>query len=362
MEDFRYKMKSTSLISSVIEDIELCLSDNGLTRKILRAEVVENPKNKENTVEIAVVHQRRGNKESSWVDLGGKTLSQLKAGEAAKISLDTTQTKMLLKHLLNLYKIGEEGVRMGTTVLEVANEEEVIKTDVGRARLIRKLLEGNYNQEIWNALADADPDFATQICLSRIYDQRKTVVEEFQTNISKELGEEYWQTLLSNHRWIFGNSYIGMIGERRINIKSTLDHPLITEDGYLEIVEIKKPEFPFWKLKSNKEPFLYRGKYLVSYEELQNAIVQGSNYILEIERELDSKSWTDSHEGINPIKPKCLIVHGRSEGWGKKESEAFRLLNDSLHGITVVTFDHLLTRAKQTLELFNPTIKKGDNK
>lgn len=347
-------MESTSLVSSKFEDIELWKSDNGLTRKVLRAEVVENQRVKENTVKIAMVHQRRSRTTDSWEDLGGKSLSELKAGEAAKFPLDTGQTKALFTHIANLYKIGGKGVRLGTTVLEIANEDEVIKVNSSRARIIKKLLDGGFSEEIWESLVEENPDLATKISLSRIYQERKKLINEFEANIAKSLGEEYWQNLLAKNGWIFGNSYIGRIGERRINIKSTLDHPLITEDGFLEIVEIKAPEFPFWKRKQDGTNFLYREKYLVPNSELENAITQGANYILEAEKEMDSKSWAESHEGIYPIKPKCLVVHGRSNQWSAGEAEAYRLLNDRLHGIIVITFDHLLLRAKQTLEVFNP--------
>ena len=87
---------------------------------------------------------------------------------------------------------------------------------------------------------------------------------------------------------------------------------------------------------------------------MENGITQGANYISETEREMDNRSWAESHEGIYPLKPKCLVVHGRSRNWEKKEAEAYRLLNDRLHGIALITFDHLLLRAKQTLEVFNP--------
>lgn len=345
-------MTATSRVSSRIEDIPLFASQ--LTRRVLRAEVVKNPHDVDKSVKFGIVHQRRANKDSDWADVGGTQLSELRGGEAMKITFDTEQTKSLCEHLNNLYEIGAGGVRRGTTVLEIADTDAVIKTDAGRARIINKLLEGEHSEEIWEALIEADPNLATKMSLSRIYEERKSVVVEFEQNIGKELGEEYWQKFLEKNRWIFGSSYIGRIGERRVNIKSTLDHPLITEDGYLEIVEIKTPEFPFWRVTKDKRYFLYRDKYLVPHLELQCAITQGSNYIIETEREIDSKSWAKTHDGVYPIKPKCLVVHGRSVGWGDDESTAYRILNDSLHGINVITFDHLLLRAKQTLELFNP--------
>ncbi|MFH1601663.1 MAG: Shedu anti-phage system protein SduA domain-containing protein [Candidatus Shapirobacteria bacterium] len=231
---------------------------------------------------------------------------------------------------------------------------QVVVTDQNSAHYISELLEKGYSKGVWQALVEVDPDLATKLSLSRIYESRKSVIEEMKTKISQDENEEYWQKLLAKNRWIFGNSYIGIIGERRTNISSTLDHPLITEDGYLEIVEIKKPSFSFWKLKTNGEQYLYRDKYLVPHQELQNAITQGSNYIFETEKEMDRKSWAESHDGIYPLKPKCLIIHGRSNDWGDNESQSYRLLNDRLHGVSIITFDHLILRAKQTLELFKP--------
>lgn len=354
MSDKRYKMISTSLRSSKIEDIEIHVSENGLTRKVIRAEVVENRTHPENSVKIAIVHQRRGRNEDEWEDLGGSTLSQLHAGEAVKMALDTSQTKELLNHLLALYQIGEVGVRQGTTVLEIHNEDEVIKTDAGRARVIKKLLEGKHSKEIWQKLIEENPSLATKMSLSRIYEERKRVISTFEEDIKSDLPEQHWQEFLEKNIWIFGLSYLGIVGERRINISSTLDHPLITEDGHLEIVEIKKPTFPFWRKKTDGSNYLYRDKYLVPHNELECAISQGTNYILEVEREMDSRGWAETHGGIYPIKPKCLIVHGRSTDWGDLESTAYRLLNDTLHGITVITFDHLLLRANQMIEIFKP--------
>ena len=153
---------------------------------------------------------------------------------------------------------------------------------------------------------------------------------------------------------MFGAAYIRPVGERRLNIRSQTDYSMVGEDGFLDIVEIKKPGFPFWRRTRDDGSFLYRGKYPVPHEELQCAITQACNYVHEAEEKSDSQSFRDDHEGVVPIKPECLAVHGRSNSWGEKESKAFRLLNDRLHGIRVITFDHLLARARRAVELLNP--------
>lgn len=354
MTENRYKMISTSSISSKIEDIELDQSTGGLTRRVLRAEVIENPHDKNKSLSIGIVHQRRANTTVSWEDLGGTQLSELKGGEASKITFNTTQTKTLYDHLTNLYKVGSGGVRSGVTVLEIVDEDQVIRTDSGRARIIKKLLEGNHEQQIWDSLVQDDPNLATKMSLARIYTERQRIIREFEENIGKNMDEAYWQKLLESNSWIFGPSYIGLVGERRVNIKSQLDHPLISEDGYLEIIEIKKPSFEFWEKKTDGTLNLYRGKYPVINTELRNALSQATNYVFEAEKEIDSIAWKKEHNNIPPLKPKCLVVHGRSSEWSEDENVAFRLLNDSLHGVSCITFDHLLSRAKQSLELVNP--------
>lgn len=354
MKPYRYEMKSTSRNSSDVSDIELWASEGGKTRKVLRSEIVRNPKASSNSVKIAIVHQRRAQSSSAWTDIGGETLSDLHAGDAAKMQLDSATTRKLFDHPSNLFEIGAEGPRMGRSVLVIADEDEVIKTDAGRARVIRKLLSGNHGDEMWQTLIEEDPSLATKMSLSRIYGERKKVLREFRSSIDEAFGENYWQNFFDEHHWMFGSSYKGRVGERRIGIQSTVDYPLITEDGHLEIVEIKTPEATFWRENTKGEPFRYRGKYLVPSRELQGALAQATHYILEIEREMDSKAWAEAHGGIYPVKPKCLVILGRSNDWTEDEWTAYRLLNDSIHGIIVLTFDHLLLRASQVLQLFNP--------
>jgi len=64
---------------------------------------------------------------------------------------------------------------------------------------------------------------------------------------------------------------------------------------------------------------------------------------------VDSEDYIRDHGGILPLKPRGLIIQGRSSKWDRDEWEAFRLLNDELHSIQVMTFDHLLRQAEQML-------------
>lgn len=333
-------------IVNVEEDF--VLEETPMSRLVFRAQIHSGG------IRGKLIRMRRlGN--GNWMDDRHVDIRDFDPGQGVNIELKTETVKKLVEAIDKLKTLlDEQGVQYGTNKFVTARAGEVIVTDSNKAHYINELLEKGYSRDVWEKLIETDPDLATKLSLSRIYFERKKLVEDFENNLDKDLGETYWQEFLSESRWIFGNSYIGRVGERRINIKSTLDHPLISEDGFLEVVEIKDPQFPFWKLKRNGDYFLYRRKYLVPHSELENGVTQAANYILEVEKEMDSKSWSDNHSGIYPLKPKCLVVHGRSNNWEEMEAEAYRLLNDRLHGVVVVTFDHLLLRAKQTLEVFNP--------
>ena len=47
------------------------------------------------------------------------------------------------------------------------------------------------------------------------------------------------------------------------------------------------------------------------------------------------------------VKPRCILIFGRSVGWNEKQKEAYRLLNASYHSVLVMTYDHVLDRAKR---------------
>lgn len=287
MDQPLYRTTSTSNATAQVDDIELDISENNLTRKVLRAEIIKNEAEKEKNVKVAIVHQRRAKITDGWVDLGGPGLNRIKAGDASKMALNSSETCALFSHLERLYEIGKGGIRSGSRVLTVADTDTIIKAPANRANVIKRLLAAKHGEEVWNTLVEDDPGLASRLALSRIYDDRKRVVDEFERNLSEGLTEEYWQKLLESNRWIFGSCYVGFIEERRVNLKSTLDHPLVGEDGCLEVVEIKRPDFPFWKLRTNGDLALYRNKYLVPYAELNGAISQASNYILELERKMD---------------------------------------------------------------------------
>jgi hypothetical protein len=350
MDDNTYRIESTSNVSSVVEDIQLSETPKGLARKVLRAEVIKNLKNSENAVKACVVHQKRSSHDDDWEDLDGPSLAQTKPLTPSKFQLDSKETRALFDHLADLYEIGKEGIPRGKAVIQLADVDEIIRTDAPRAATIKKLLESNHGEEIWKLLLELEPDLAQKLAAALIYDRRKQAVEEFEAEIDQDHNEDHWKRFLRDNSWMFGGSNVAVLDEARIDIKSIADLPFRVDGGFMDIVELKRPDTPFWVSTKGGDYWLYRKKYLVPHHELQGAIAQTSNYIHQAEKQVSNTDFLETH-GVKPLKPRGLVVHGRSHTWGEDEWASFRLLNDNLHGIQVMTFDHLLAQARRAVDL-----------
>jgi hypothetical protein len=350
MRDNTYKLKSTSNVTSEVEDIQISESPQGLARKVLRAIVIKNVQHSENVVKACIVHQKRRSVNDDWDDLDGPTLAQTTPLTPSKLQLDSAETHAMFDHLADLYEIGKDGAPRGRAVIQLAEADEVIQTDASRAEIIRKLLESNHGEEVWELLLKLEPDLAQKLAAALLYDQRKQAVEAFEQEIDQMHVEDYWKQFLKKNSWMFGGSNVAVIDEARIDIKTIADIPFEVEGGFMDVVELKRPDSAFWADKKGGEHWRYRGKYLVPHAELRGAIAQTSDYILQAEKHVSNTDFLKTH-GVNPLKPRGLVVHGRSHTWGDEEWSAFRLLNDNLHGIQVMTFDHLLAQARRAVDL-----------
>jgi hypothetical protein len=117
-------------------------------------------------------------------------------------------------------------------------------------------------------------------------------------------------------------------------------------DGFIDIVEIKRPEgnLKFWADGTD------HGNYYASTA-LTKAITQSAAYIHEVEREANSDKFIQRMGGARVIKPRCLLIFGRSNSWDEDQKKSYRILNSGYHNLTILTYDHVLDRAKRIVGL-----------
>lgn len=183
MSQDRYT-KSTSLVTSDIM-VNYIIDQKETTRKVLRATVVDNPKDKDACISCVIFHQRKG-KNDTWEDVESINLHTLKAGEGVKLRLGCSETKALFDHLSEAFQIGAQGVQRGHQKFVVASDQDVVIRAGLESKYILKLIEQGLSEDIWRQLVESDPDLATKLSMARIQTNRIESLREFEESITQE--------------------------------------------------------------------------------------------------------------------------------------------------------------------------------
>ncbi len=240
---------------------------------------------------------------------------------------------------------------LGIDILSKEYTSAILTNDKVTIDLVSQILKSEKNKEtIYQLFKEQYPELDKKILTYKLVQARGKALDEFKTSLldfnKKE--RDYWQPFLEKNRWMFGLSYFVLLDESKIDLWDTADYLFESEDGFIDIVEIKHPHIDFWQKDSAGNYKKYRN-FLQHSEELKGAITQATNYIFQIEKKFSDPDWCRKNKCETPVKPKCTVVFGRSDQWKLEEKTAFRLLNDSLHGVEVITFDHLYNRALRIL-------------
>jgi hypothetical protein len=355
-----YEVTSTSNVSAKVDDHVLSESPGGTTRKIVRAELIKNPENPAASVKVTLVHQKKS-RNDQWENTEGKPLSALKAGEAAKFSLDTGETRELIRnlyHLYNIYKV--TGVPWGTSKLVVGREEETIRAPAQRAQVIKELLEQNFGEEVWRELVDQNPDLATKLSLARVQHNRRVVLEKFEKMLmSSELGEGDWQKFFEDNKWIFGyglryqfleilesqphyggTNFHGREGERGDFLAAST-----TDDArFTALVEIKRPDTALLDKKIyRKHAYRASGELAGGISQLQ---VNCREWEINGSRTDANRDELESAE-IFTVQPKGVLVIGHTAQLDERDKHiSFELLRRNIQNPEILTFDELYDRAR----------------
>lgn len=177
-------------------------------------------------------------------------------------------------------------------------------------------------------------------------ENRLKEITKFENMLEQDLTEPYWQKWFQKNDWVLGTEFVRILEERYIDKKNISDFLMEAYDGFVDIIEIKRPggSLDFWAKSTD------HGNYYPS-SDLTKAIAQSSQYILEVERESNSQKFLERLDSVKTVKPRCILIFGRSNNWCQSQMEAYRVLNSSFHNLTILTYDHVLQRARRVLGL-----------
>ncbi len=236
----------------------------------------------------------------------------LKSITSRTLQLDKTiiQDKEKLENLLNLVATDPTGK---DKLIEIVKNFKLIKKGD-----IDDLVERQKAVKCFDTILNSEKEF-------------KKLKEQLE--IGKD--EEVWQRFFQKHDWILGSDYVEILDQRNIDEQNITDYLLESYDGFVDIIELKLHSASFWTKELNPSATLIK------------AIMQCIKYISETEKKIDSKKFNDKLGDSSVVKPKITLIYGRSNKWDDTERENYRILNSSFHNISVLTFDHVLERAKR---------------
>lgn len=352
-EPDQYRITATSNKTSATDYIRLSESPKGLTRRVLQIDIVDNQKDSSQPLRATVLHQRRSNSDDDWAPFDTSSLATTRANDVSTFKLNAQATARLYDALRRMYKhYSIARVHEQEVVVAAGDASELIILDSDQGQLIRSLLSEDLAFEFWKGLQRDNSTLARRLArLERLEESRETL-REFEMSLTQEPNESYWQKLLEDHPWLIGHHQTEVISERRIDTENYSDLPLKVAGGFLHIVELKTPSAPFWLHKTDGRLFRYRDKFLVPDRQVEEAIAQVAGYIAQSEKQVDSVDFIRTR-GVVPLKPSGSIVVGRSHEWKDEQWRSWQMLNHRLHGIEVLTFDHLYDRARRTVDTFD---------
>ena len=236
----------------------------------------------------------------------------------------------------------------------------------GVSTYVPGILSGLLGQNILSKLSSEDkdainkflPDYISSESISAVNllkakTQIKTL-KELATNLEKEINgsysEAHWQKYIKSNILIIQQGYISVVEKMNIAVGNTKfpDFSIVTHDGYIDILEIKKPTTQLLREDFSRSNFFWDS-------EISKAIIQVENYIENITNQaaaVRSYILDNLKIDLKILRPRGIILAGRTKDFNsQKEKDDFRMLSSSLKNITFVTYDELLDRLENYIRV-----------
>ena len=156
--------------------------------------------------------------------------------------------------------------------------------------------------------------------------------------------EDVFRKWLEANLWVFGVEYYRKHDWRIVAEDAIADLVMETADGFIDLIELKRPKLPYPLLNKHTS---HNGYYPSA--QLSQAIGQS---LLYLRRLGDKKAAIEHKHDTRVLCPRVKLVVGRSLDFNADQYETMRILNANLGSISVLTYDDILRNAKQIIEFY----------
>jgi hypothetical protein len=223
----------------------------------------------------------------------------------------------------------------------------------GSTELAEILLAISDKTELVKAIQQAgQADFLTGILTSQKNLQTLEKLKQIAADPTSD--ENSFQQILQDNPWMFGGQFVGVEKTRTLTTQDQIDIALVTGDGSLHVVELKRANIP--KLVKK-----YRKHHIVG-NDVHEAVSQTENYL----RSLDEEAHTiKSKLGFEAHRVFATVVIGHIDhNTETMQDDCFyrtlRTYNSHLSRVQVITYDQLIANARNSLQLTENQLRDGE--
>lgn len=255
----------------------------------------------------------------------------------SELTLDNDEFKALLSFIAENYEPFKQGVKRYIPIDQQFDPQSL--------EHLKAIFDNPDKNKVLNFIA-ANNILPDDLIAGLQSQARIMAVNEFEMMLDQNLVEQKWQAWFTKNNWVLGSEFVRILDEREIDTANIADYLMEAYDGFLDIVEIKRPDnkLKFWADALDHDNY-------VPSSDLIKAITQATKYIYEVEREANSVKFLERVCNVKTIKPRCILIFGRSYNWNDAQRASYRILNSSYHNLTIMTYDHVLDRAKRILKI-----------
>ncbi len=160
--------------------------------------------------------------------------------------------------------------------------------------------------------------------------------------------EKIFQNWIEKNIWTLGIDYIKKHPARQIGMSSESDLIMETTDGFIDLIELKRPKFDLLDYDNSHKSY-YPSK------ELSKVIGQCLNYQKIMD---DYKHNIEKSYRVKLIKPRVKIIIGRTNKFNDDQHEALRLLNANLNHLQIISYDYLYDCGENIISYYSSELKK----
>jgi hypothetical protein len=212
---------------------------------------------------------------------------------------------------------------------------------------VDRVLSSFNTSEARQLLIEAKKDDVKNLYAAVRHATNKKALDELQELITEDATELRFQAWFEHNTWAFGVEYLKIYKTSRIGIHSDSDFIAQSLDEYADLIELKRPNMLLLAYDASHKDYY-------PSSDLSKAMGQAVNYLQAME---NSRGELQEQDGITVLKPRIKIIAGMTNTFTPPQKKALRLINNGLHGIEIISYDQVVSRAQKLIDIFSPVIE-----